>query len=165
MKLPAFIYRRLVRYASKVAIYRKPDEVLGPRQDQYMQRWYVIPHNRFFNIYIHHFLRSDDDRALHDHPWWSVSVLLVGSYREHLANGESKRRIEGHFYLRSAKTAHRIELVDCYVVGHKQQILTLFITGPHIREWGFHCPDGWRHWKLFTKQISKGKSIGCGDYG
>lgn len=164
MRLPHFIFHRLARYAINKVLTFPPDERLGPSDNVYMERWYVLPHNRYFNIYLHHFLRSDDDRALHDHPWASISLLLVGSYREHLRGGKSKKRLQGHFYLRRAVTAHRIELADAFVVGHKQQVLTLFLTGPHIREWGFLCPQGWRHWRIFTKQIGTGKSIGCGDY-
>lgn len=165
MKLPAFIYHRLVRYAAGLTFSRSPDEILGQHEAPFMLRWYAIRHNRWFNIYVHHWLRSDDDRALHDHPWVSCSLLLAGSYREHLPDDKSEKRIEGHIYFRRAKSAHRIELVDAYAVGHKQQVLTMFITGPHVREWGFLCAGGWRHWKFFTKEIAKGKSIGCGDFG
>jgi hypothetical protein len=42
---------------------RAPDQVIGGRERPYMLRWYLIPRNRFCNIYLHHFLRSDDDRA------------------------------------------------------------------------------------------------------
>ena len=48
-----------------------------------MRRWWVIPRNKWFNVYLHHFLRSDDDRALHDQPWWNLSILLDGEYTEH----------------------------------------------------------------------------------
>jgi hypothetical protein len=66
-----------------------------------MRRWWVIPRNKFFNIYLHHFLHSDDDRALHDHPWWNVSILLrSGSYVEHtIAAGGVGRAVD----LRMAK--------------------------------------------------------------
>ena len=37
----------------------------------YLSRWHIIPRNRYFNIYLHKFVGSDDDRALHDHPWRS----------------------------------------------------------------------------------------------
>ena len=30
--------------------------------------------NKIFNIYLHQIIRSDDDRALHDHPY-SVTYL------------------------------------------------------------------------------------------
>lgn len=39
---------------------------------------------------------------------------------------------------------------------------TLFVTGPVMRQWGFHCPDkGWRHWKEFTAEGKPGE-IGPG---
>lgn len=53
---------------------RPPDVVIGGFQNPYLLRWYVIPRNPVFNVYVHLFLRSDDDRALHDHPWANLSV-------------------------------------------------------------------------------------------
>lgn len=41
---------------------------------------------------------------------------------------------------------------------------TLFITGPRIREWGFHCPKGWVHWKKFCAVDQPGQiGSGCGE--
>lgn len=138
-----------------------PDVVIGGHEDPYMRRWWVIPRNRVFNVYLHHFLRSDDDRALHDHPWWNLSILLAGRYVEHtISAGGINRRTErqaGQMKLRGAKAAHRIELVDgpCW---------TLFITGPTLRSWGFHCPAGWRPWQEFTKPGDAGQiGKGCGE--
>lgn len=144
--------------ARRIADSRPPDFVIGGVDAPYMRRWWVIPRNRFFNIYLHHFLRSDDDRALHDHPWWNLSWLLDGEYTEWtIAPGgvhKSVVRRAGQFKLRGAKTAHRIEL-------HNGPCWTLFITGPSIREWGFHCPKGWRPWQQFVDDRDKG-SIGRG---
>jgi len=40
------------------------------------------------------------------------------------------------------------------------------MTGPRVREWGFHCPNGWRHWKDFVSQENKGEQgVGCGEVG
>jgi hypothetical protein len=140
---------------------RDPDFIIGGRERPYMFRWWVIPRNRWFNIYLHQFLRSDDDRALHDHPWWNVSVLLRGAYTEHMvkAGGVNVRvrRAAGAVKARGATFAHRIELTDgaCW---------TLFITGPRIRSWGFHCPGGWVHWEEFTAPTDKGAiGRGCGE--
>lgn len=47
----------------KIAQSRNPDFIIGGA-DPYMLRWWVIPRNKVFNIYLHRFLRSDDDRAL-----------------------------------------------------------------------------------------------------
>ena len=63
---------------------RDPDFVIGPKDAPYLQRWWLIPRNRWFNVYLHHILHSDDDRALHDHMYFNVSVLLRGRYVEHM---------------------------------------------------------------------------------
>jgi hypothetical protein len=122
---------------------RAPEFAIGGADNPYIRRWWVIPRNRFFNVYLHHFLRSDDDRALHDHPWANCSILLRGAYIEHTERGAAVRIAPAVVLRRSGRMAHRIELLNgpCW---------TLFITGPRYREWGFHCPRGWVHWKLFT---------------
>ena len=119
----------------------------------YLNRWFVIPRNRFLNIYLHQFLASDDDRALHDHPWFSVSFMLKGEIVEHSFKG---LRIIPRFIpvFRSAKFAHRLEVV-------KGPVWTLFITGPRIRSWGFYCHKGWRHWEHFTTKKENGETVGC----
>jgi hypothetical protein len=61
---------------------RAPDVIIGGHDNPYLLRWFIIPRNPIFNIYLHQFLRSDDDRALHDHPWPWCSILLRGSYAE-----------------------------------------------------------------------------------
>lgn len=134
---------------------RKPDFIIGPHGLPYLRRWWVIPRNRFFNIYLHQILKSDDDRALHDHPWINCSILLRGSYREITPRGEFVRKA-GSLVFRRAKSAHRL------VVEDGAEVWTLFITGPVIREWGFHCPKGWRHWKQFVNERDTGQvGRGC----
>jgi len=142
---------------------RRPDFVVGGHDNPYLMRWFIIPRNPVFNIYFHFFLRDDDDRALHDHPWFNMSLLLQGSYIEHTirAGGvhvETLRRA-GTFKFRSPWAAHRIALID------GKPCSTLFITGPKIRAWGFHCPRGWVHWEKFTNPCDRGATVGrgCGD--
>ncbi|KAA9133474.1 hypothetical protein F3N42_03740 [Marinihelvus fidelis] len=149
-------YSWLIKRVSK----RAPDFVVGGHENPYLLRWWVIPRNRFFNVYLHLFLRDDDDRALHDHPWANCSVLLRGSYTEHTiaAGGIHRREVlkPGAVRFRwSGKFAHRVEL-------HDGSCWTLFITGPVYRHWGFHCPEkGWVHWKEFTAAEDPG-SVGAG---
>lgn len=133
---------------------RKPDFIIGSIGNPYMLRWWLIPRNRWFNIYLHKILRDDDDRALHDHPWYSLSVVLSGGYRELTPRGV---RIvhPGGIILRGAEYSHRLELLD------NKPCWSLFFTGPRVREWGFHCPKGWVHWKLFTDQTDYG-NVGKG---
>lgn len=138
----------LRRWAESIRRRRPPDQVIGGEDRPYLLRWYAIPRNPIFNIYLHEFMRSDDDRALHDHPWFNCSILLSGRYIEHtIAQGGVNRKVErraGAVKLRSPWSAHRVELIDGQVCR------TIFITGPRMRAWGFHCPQGWRHWRAFT---------------
>lgn len=138
--------------------------------EHYLRRWWLIPRNPLCNIYLHHFLRDDDDRALHDHPWWSASIMLRGEvlewYFAHPAIGPrgsySCRVIEaGSVVLRSARFAHRLTLFPRAPGGPAPAAWTLFITGPRVRPWGFHCPRGWVPWQQFTSPQDKG-AIGRG---
>lgn len=121
-----------------------PHFIIGPKDNPYVYRWYILPRNRFFNIYLHKFLRDDDDRAFHDHPWASLSVLLFGRYVEETSSGRCLYT-PGSVIYRSATYAHRIEL------NYSKPCWTLFFTGPKVREWGFLCPNGWVHFEAFTK--------------
>ena len=164
MTLTTRIQRALLDRAKALArrtiASRAPDFVIGGGEAPYLQRWWVIPRNRFFNVYLHHFMRSDDDRALHDHPWVNASWLIGGTYTEHTidAGGIHRRAIReaGDFvFRRSGKFAHRVEL-------HNGPCWTLFFTGPVYRRWGFHCPErGWVYYRDFVDERDHG-AIGRG---
>lgn len=149
---------------------RKPNVVIGGHERPYLRRWFLIPRNPVFNIYVHQFLRSDDDRALHDHPWlFNCSWLLEGFYIEHTPTVQHMRKA-GQFKFRWGPAPHRVELVYAgMAVGNGQArsigapipCWTLFITGPRIREWGFYCPQGWVHWKKFTSGDGTEVGRGC----
>jgi hypothetical protein len=144
------------KFLERFAARRKPDFIIG---DSYLLRWWIIPRNRWFNIYLHQIRHSDDDRALHDHPWWNVSIILSGQYDEITPRGKFSRRT-GSIIFRRATASHR--LIVPVVNGGITYVWTLFITGPVIRQWGFHCPKGWVHWKLFTNPDDKGQvGRGC----
>ena len=161
MTLPEFLRRWLVRKLENLRAARVPDIVIGGVENPYMLRWWVIPRNRFFNIYHHVVLRSDDDRALHDHPWVSASIVVDGEVCEVLPGRRARLLTAGRIVLRGARSAHRLETMP------GQHYHSLFITGPRTREWGFHCPQGWKHWKDFTGFRSTGDSTvigpGCGE--
>lgn len=124
-----------------------------------MRRWWLIPRNRWFNVYLHQILHDDEDRALHDHPYANCSIVLRGGYVEVTPKGRFLRRPSAvRFRLPTA--AHRLELRRDEA-GNAIPSWSLFITGPRVREWGFHCPRGWVHWKLFTSPTDIGQ-IGRG---
>lgn len=176
MKLPTFIIDILMgRMMQLVARRPEPDVVIGGKDNPYLLRWHVIPRNRWFNIYFHIFCRSDDDRALHDHPWHSCSIILEKGYYEvlpetfHRAHGSytdyqrtvSIWRPEGSVIFRRPKQAHRVALDYVESTDEQIQASTIFITGPRLREWGFHCPQGWKDWRDFTN-FRQGDSTSIG---
>jgi len=123
---------------------REPDFVVGSWDDPYLLRWWMIPRNDRLNFYLHLFLRSDTDEALHDHMYHNVSIVLEGGYLEHFVHRPPVRRQPGSLVFRRPETPHRVELID------GRPSVSLFITGPRVRQWGFHCPNGWVHWKKFV---------------
>lgn len=154
------ILKLLSHIVSRTVRSRSPDFVVGTQEDPYLYRWWFIPRNKWFNIYIHEFKRSDDDFALHDHPWMNLSILVEGRYIEHtIAAGGIHHKVErkaGEVKLRRATAAHRIELIE------GERVRTVFITGPATRTWGFHCPKGFKPWKEFVEQREGGNQLGAG---
>lgn len=132
---------------------RAPDFVIGPADNPYLRRWWIIPRNEGCNVYLHEILRSDDDRAGHDHPWANTSFVLEGEYEEVLYSvpspwvelGREVRRA-GACVSREAIHTHRL------IVPEGGRAVSLFMTGPKVREWGFWCADGqrWVHRQDFT---------------
>jgi hypothetical protein len=190
---------------AKVADAREPDFIVGADAagGPYLNRWFLTPWRRWQtrmraraetrptrfnralarlagllpNLYLHQFLRDDDDRALHDHPSWAVSFMLLGSYIEHTiaAGGCHRRQVfsAGSLRLLPTRHAHRIELQRYYRGGFtgggpsfyvSKPCWTLFLFGPTVRAWGFHCPErGWVHWQDFTAAGKPGEiGPGCG---
>lgn len=157
------ITKLLLKAALRLTYSRPADFVIGLDEDPYMLRWFWIPRNKYFNVYVHMFFRDDDDRALHDHPWASLSLLCRGTILEHYQDpnqeGLSTKHISpGQWSYRPATFAHRLSVP-------KQNYLpvTVFITGPRFRHWGFHCPKGWRHWKDFVGKEPGTIGVGCGE--
>lgn len=173
-RLPAWAVRKLLRNHNATTSSRGRDvRIPGtPTIPAYMLRWWKIKRNWAFNCYYHIVKRSDEDLALHDHPWWNFSIVLEGGYWEHLilAGGVHKKTWYGPGavrFRRSGNFAHRLELqreqvinqrlVDKAYVGDGQYISfpyhmasyeerpvkTIFITGPVLRRWGFHHPERW----------------------
>lgn len=138
---------------------RAPDIQIGGSDNPYMNRWYVIPRNPLFNIYLHQFIRDDEDRALHDHPWASLSWMLKGSLYEH-STLFGRPICQGAWTFREARFTHRLEVPN----AARGKTWTLFITGPRVREWGFHCPKGFVPWRDFTAG-AQGETVGrgCGE--
>lgn len=120
----------------------------------YMERW--ILQTPWGTLRLHHILRSDDDRQLHDHPWAFWSLLLTGGYREFLPGlispaGNGFAAIQNQRYWprfsivrHSATDAHRLELTE-------GPVWTLVWTGPFQRQWGFWLPEKPPRWVSYRE--------------
>lgn len=140
----------------------KPHFVIGGVQNPYLLRWYLLPRNPFVNLYLHKFLRDDDDRALHDHPWWFVSWMVRGAYSE-VTDSRTLYRSTPSVCFRRALHRHRIVL-DRDEVGAVVPCWTIVLTGPKARTWDFWCPRGFIPWHQFVAQDDHGNvGKGCGD--
>lgn len=108
---------------------------------KYMNRWRFI-HRKHFGIRVHQIVRDDDDRALHDHPFDFVSVILRGGYIEQTADGKKTKYKPGQILFRSASALHRLDL-NRNERGEVIPAWTLVFRGPVLRRWGFlHVPEG-----------------------
>lgn len=126
----------------------RPDKIINRDGDSpespYLRRWYLIPRNLYFNVYLHHFQRSDIENVFHDHSWWSLAFLLKGSYIEHLPLG-NRLLSAPNWIWRPRPWPHWVELTG-------KSAWTLFITGPKRAEWGFICGDRWVHNKEYDEK-------------
>lgn len=128
---------------------RGPDLTIGPRDAPQTLRWHIFRW-RGWQLALHKWLRSDDDRALHDHSGHNLSIILNKGYWELVRTQTSKGAVYDLWryrrpfvpYFRRADAAHRIALAPATA-----PVWSLWLRWPPIREWGFHCPKGWRHWK------------------
>ena len=84
-------------------------------------------------------------------------------------------RKPGSVTFRRATATHRLELprVKPSSVGKTEFVVqgfrssgcwSLFLTGPKIRTWGFHCPKGFVPWYDFVARDNAGEvGPGCGE--
>lgn len=126
-----------------------PDlEIADGDDGVYLYRWHLVPRNSYGNVYLHVQTASDPARPLHDHPWDNISIILAGGYEEIMPHWTDESRGRETFSLlrqtgevikRKAANKHRLVLP-----ANQPYSMSLFVTGPVIREWGFRCADGWK---------------------
>ncbi|MCS4509169.1 hypothetical protein [Xylophilus ampelinus] len=126
-------------------------------------RWRWLP-----SIRVHHIMRPDQDRDLHDHPWNARTVVLHGWYTEERPWGDlSDRRamavdglsddpdgvLRGLFHRRAGHTGrllfaqyHRISQVS------PGGVWTLFFTWRPRGEWGFLVNGKKVPWKTYLAE-------------
>lgn len=115
----------------------------------YLHRHYVTGRrlDGMFSVCLHHFMRSDDDYC-HTHPWPYITIILGGGYWEHLPGSGRVWRAPGSILIRSAQSAHMVEMDP-----KRPPVWTLFIMGPRTcpHDWGFRTKRGFVHWQQYLR--------------
>lgn len=140
----------------------------------YMIR-YIVFRSQWFSIYIHQFLRSDQD-SYHDHPWSFSTYIVSGvGYKEHqpdiwadkwineyhvhgrLSSAVPDKvivrsTVQNRFQFRNCRQLHWVELDRTYLAEEKDIApTTICFIGRRQRNWGFIDPASrqWVFWKKF----------------
>lgn len=129
----------------------------------YMDRWWLFnPYGKDANgnqtparwprlpsVRIHHIVRPDADRHLHNHPWRKArTILLWGCYVETTSNAYP---FPGQ-RMSWAGDTHRIDREHFHRISHVGSggVYTMFITWGGSEGWGFLMDDGsvmpWREY-------------------
>ena len=115
-----------------------PDLTITRHGAPYLERWYV-ERSPERCIYLHRFAGDDPDVGPHDHPWDSASLLVAGvQFETWLPDGSDRNPprhrhlIPGSVSYRGARFAHQLR-----VRPRSEPPLTIFVTGPMSRSWGF----------------------------
>lgn len=133
---------------------------IGGDENPYLLRWELFKREDkdWPRLFLHRFCRSDDDRALHDHPWWFISILIRGSYVEEYQDIDGtvkrRRRTAPSICYRPLSTRHRVILDHVFPEPpHRdddwvweawdgqgaKSVWTIILTGRDVRGWGFWC--------------------------
>jgi len=151
--------------------------------EMYMGRWWLFnPYSREthkaalwwcpWSFRIHHIMRPDEDRDLHDHPWNARTIILRGWYTEQrpagvewkkavmagmVSNPEQKwvdwvmkdacewiKRDQGDTASLNHGEYHRIDQVS------PGGVITLFITSKWRGDWGFLVNGVKVPWRTYT---------------
>lgn len=117
-------------------------EPLGNPNCPYLYRWTFIFFN--FSIRLHHWIRSDDKRHFHDHPFNFISIILKNHYVNVSPSGRVKVKAGSFWY----SDGHNIHYLDIPRGG----AWTLLFCGRPYKKWGFYVNNHlWRPLRYFHK--------------
>lgn len=107
-------------------------------------RRYRLLNTPWFEIYIHHIMKSDEDDDMHDHPFSFKSLILSGAYRELcklypnfdvlITNEYNVGDVISH----CGEDIHKITLLT-------KEVWTLVIASKRYRMWGYRFNKD-NHW-------------------
>lgn len=138
-----------------------PDEVIGEHK---MLRWWLLPRNRWFSVYVHKH-QGNDPRTPHDHPCDNISIRLRGELIEFTPRAGNERSTFGRkrvvhdrtvFFYHAGMAIERCRLLPLFTFRRAEQphrleialgcrpCWTLWIRFRNRRRWGYYELAGWR---------------------
>lgn len=120
--------------------------IINCDKEPYLKRWYLI-RRESCGLFIHKFIRGDEDRALHDHPWNFVIIPLWRGYVEHQDSGRKRRVWPLMISIRKGEFRHRVELVGA------KPAWSIFVRFRRRRDWGFWPNKVFVHWKKWWNDL------------
>ena len=112
-------------------------EITSKTGEVHFKRWRLLQ-TPWFGIYIHHILKSDEDKHAHSHPWNFTGLILKGGYTEMVYKScfayEEYDRECWSWYSHKAEEFHKIELWE--------PVWTLVFVGKRQPTWHYLTEDG-----------------------
>lgn len=112
---------------------------------EYITRLHLVK-TPWFAVCLHWLNKPDPEPWLHDHPVAFLSCILRGGYKEirYTPKRTSRSIWRWHRWFNYVRATNQDVHTIVDVLPHT---VTLCFMGPKTREWGFHTPKGWVHWK------------------
>lgn len=124
----------------------------------YLIRWsFWLPFG--YSIKLHKIIRPDDDRCVHDHPFWFWRFILKGGYFEQCGEDNKIQWVAPRsLSFCPLNFRHRIMVLP------DGPSWTLGLFGRKSQEWGFFTKiRGWVHWREFVNEAQEKKVLWCDD--
>lgn len=73
----------------------RPMRLIEIQGEPYLERYHIAS---LFgrSIWLHHFVRNDEERHVHDHPWSALSIVLTGAYLEEIQHYSTTKLGQGY---------------------------------------------------------------------
>ncbi len=132
------IYTKLVSFLlwHFVHIFGFRTRIIWTGGEKYLLRFYIKKVGKYPGVYLHHFFMSDQDRDLHNHPWFNAkSLILCGAYSEERLLSDKKYISKKEYH---AGMINKIEFTDFHRVELLEgPVWTLFMARKTFQTWGF----------------------------
>lgn len=130
-------------------------ETIGRKECPYLHRKVLFCGPLSFRYHV--FLGSDDDRALHDHPWAFITFPFQKYLEQYYREGANVKLfryvLPWGFHYRKLGFRHRV------IVDHPP-VRTLVITGPVAHKWGFWVDGLHVRWRKYHDEFGTPACVG-----